>query len=276
QKVEFYAGDTLLSTDTTAPFEATWDVANATPGNHVLRAVAFDDKGAMLAEKKVNVIYQPASASSYSTPLIIGAIVLVVLGLAVGGFFITRRRKAESPSPMIDLTLDKTPASAGERSLATLTVEAFGGSSGDLLGKEFQIQQRSITLGRENCDIVIPDKAISRSHAQITLGGGGSTVEQSSGLPGETADEIILGSTDKFYITDIESKFHTFVDDKQIPSGQAMPLRNGALIKLGKRTILRFHDLRPSSGVSSGGLSGETVDEFKLDDGETQDQLGSR
>jgi hypothetical protein len=274
QKVEFYVGDTLLSSDTSAPFEATWDVANATPGNQVLRAVAFDDKGATLAEKKVNVTYQPANAS-YSTPLVIGAIVLVVLGLAVGGYFITKRLKAEAPPPKkIELTIVKPPIVDSKDILATLTVEAFGGDANDLLGKEFQIQQRSVTLGRQNCDIVLPDKAISRSHAQITLGGGG-TAEQSIGLPGETVDEINLGSTDMFYITDIESKFGTFVDDKQIPSGKAMPLRNGALIKLGKRTMLRFHDLRPSSGVSAG-LSGETIDEFNLNDGETQDQLGSR
>lgn len=43
-KVEFYADSTLLNTDTTAPYEYSWD--NPAPGTYALKAVATDDDSA--------------------------------------------------------------------------------------------------------------------------------------------------------------------------------------------------------------------------------------
>ena len=43
-KVAFYNGATLIGTDTTAPFTASW--ANVAIGNYSITAVATDDKGA--------------------------------------------------------------------------------------------------------------------------------------------------------------------------------------------------------------------------------------
>jgi hypothetical protein len=43
-RVDFYAGSTLLGTDSTEPFEHLWQ--SAPPGTHVLKAVARDDDGA--------------------------------------------------------------------------------------------------------------------------------------------------------------------------------------------------------------------------------------
>ena len=44
-RVDFYADDSLLGTDSTDPFEHAWRLAQ--PGNHVLTAVARDDDGAV-------------------------------------------------------------------------------------------------------------------------------------------------------------------------------------------------------------------------------------
>ena len=52
-KVEFYAGDTLLATDTTAPYEGSW--ANVPAGTYAVTAKAYDDKGASSTSSPVTV-----------------------------------------------------------------------------------------------------------------------------------------------------------------------------------------------------------------------------
>jgi endo-1,3(4)-beta-glucanase len=57
QKVEFYQNDVLISSDTTAPYAATW---TPTAGNYVLTAKATDDTGAVSTSQNVNVTIDPA------------------------------------------------------------------------------------------------------------------------------------------------------------------------------------------------------------------------
>ena len=52
-KVEFYAGSTLVSTDTSNPFSATWN--SSTAGTFTLSAKAFDSAGASTISSGVNV-----------------------------------------------------------------------------------------------------------------------------------------------------------------------------------------------------------------------------
>ncbi|MFC0261607.1 Ig-like domain-containing protein [Fontibacter flavus] len=52
-KVEFYRGDVLIGTATSAPFAVTW--SNVTTGTHSLTAKAFDDKGASKISAAVNI-----------------------------------------------------------------------------------------------------------------------------------------------------------------------------------------------------------------------------
>ena len=44
-RVELYLDDTLLGTDTTAPYSIGWDTANGPDGNYTLRARAYDAAG---------------------------------------------------------------------------------------------------------------------------------------------------------------------------------------------------------------------------------------
>ncbi len=52
-KVEFYAGDTLLATDTAAPFEGNW--GNVPAGTYSITAKAYDNKGASTTSSPVSV-----------------------------------------------------------------------------------------------------------------------------------------------------------------------------------------------------------------------------
>jgi hypothetical protein len=52
-KVEFYAGDTLLATDTSAPFEGNW--GNVPAGTYSITAKAYDNKNASTSSNPVSV-----------------------------------------------------------------------------------------------------------------------------------------------------------------------------------------------------------------------------
>ena len=78
-RVQFYQGSTLIGTDTTSPFTATW--SNAPAGSHQLRAVATDNEGATATSATVAITVNgtgnraptvsftsPASGSTYTAP----------------------------------------------------------------------------------------------------------------------------------------------------------------------------------------------------------------
>jgi regulation of enolase protein 1 (concanavalin A-like superfamily) len=60
-RVEFYAGTSLLGTDTTAPYAFTWSGAAA--GTYVLRAVAYDAQGLSAASSTITATVNPAVSS---------------------------------------------------------------------------------------------------------------------------------------------------------------------------------------------------------------------
>ncbi len=60
-KVDFYAGSTLLGTDTAAPYTFTWN--NVAAGNYVLSAVATDNGNATTTSNVVSVTVNPAAST---------------------------------------------------------------------------------------------------------------------------------------------------------------------------------------------------------------------
>jgi Glycosyl hydrolase family 48/Cellulose binding domain/Bacterial Ig domain len=56
-KVEFYAGSTLVGTDTSSPYQATW--ANVAAGDYVLVARAYDNRNAFTNSAPVDVTVRP-------------------------------------------------------------------------------------------------------------------------------------------------------------------------------------------------------------------------
>lgn len=65
-KVEFYAGATLLATDTTAPYSFTWGSVAA--GTYSLTAVAYDNTGARVTSSAVGItVSGPAATTTAPT-----------------------------------------------------------------------------------------------------------------------------------------------------------------------------------------------------------------
>jgi large repetitive protein len=59
QKVEFYAGATLLSTDTTAPYEAAWDLNLVSNGTFTLKAKAYAVNGSTAEATRTVTVARP-------------------------------------------------------------------------------------------------------------------------------------------------------------------------------------------------------------------------
>jgi regulation of enolase protein 1 (concanavalin A-like superfamily) len=66
-KVEFYRGSTLIGTDTSAPYSATW--SNVAAGTYSLTAVAYDNAGASTASAAVSVNVTTATTVTPTTVL---------------------------------------------------------------------------------------------------------------------------------------------------------------------------------------------------------------
>jgi hypothetical protein len=96
-----------------------------------------------------------------------------------------------------------------------ILIKAPGGSSA---GQAYPLTADTIVLGREEtCDIVIPNHAVSRRHAQISRTNG------------------------RYFIDDLKSRNHTFVNNREI--GSPAELKNDDRIKICD-FLFRFHDER--------------------------------
>ncbi|MBI5715049.1 MAG: FHA domain-containing protein [Chloroflexi bacterium] len=78
-----------------------------------------------------------------------------------------------------------------------------------------------LTVGRMNCDVNLPEKSISRTHAIFE------------------SDEI-----GEVYVQDLETKFGVFVNGIHVGVGGRFKLTDGDTIRLGKRIHLVFHYLK--------------------------------
>lgn len=77
-KVDFYDGSTLISSDTSAPYNHTF--TSTTAGTHALRAVAFDNMGASTTSATVNVTVAAVGSNAPPSVTITAATNAVVAG----------------------------------------------------------------------------------------------------------------------------------------------------------------------------------------------------
>ncbi len=263
KKVRFYVGAALKEERTSPPFDSfVWETEGAPAGLQVVRVEAIDLNGQSGSDEITLKIKVPAPLPKPPTtvaekkkgvqPVIwIGGLValLIIIGMVA---WLALRRKSEKPeeawSPEevvrpsepkkapAGFDADETqyigdvgPAmeamlSGGEEEppIATLTVVK---SMNLDPGKTFEITGNTTTVGRTSSnDIFIPDKPVSRKHAEIDHEGG------------------------VFYIRDLGSKNGTKLDGQMV-SDEGAKLYDGAKIELSSKTILEFHILAPREEV---------------------------
>ena len=107
-------------------------------------------------------------------------------------------------------TLNKELAKAKEQEACLIIIR------GTPQGHRYFLTQAEMTLGRDaTADITVSDQSISRKHAKVTK------------------------QDDKIFITDLGSSNGSFINDKKIEPGKAMPLVKEDMIKLGN-SIFKF------------------------------------
>lgn len=111
-----------------------------------------------------------------------------------------------------------SPASAPARAAATAVGYGaeFEVTGGPEAGKRIAVTKATITMGREDRDILLTDSSVSRSHATFAVRDG------------------------KFYLADDNSAHGTQVNGEKL-GAQGRELHNGDEIMLGNKTVLKFH-----------------------------------
>lgn len=254
-KLRFYVDGALKGEINSPPFDTfDWPTAELSAGLHVLRVEVIDIKGQSgmtemtreVAATSIPPGLPPDPSAQKEEPaggfiVQLAALMALLLAAAGGVFWLFRhRQKGDAtavqmvaqtgcPEPQGNIArniedetvfwgnagdADKAGAVAGiEVPAATLTVVENQGLD---KGKTFSLTGAT-TIGRgDDNDIVIPDKAISRRHAEIYF------------------------DANRFFIRDLGSKYGTQINERGLTSGRE-PLADGDRIQLGPRTVLKFN-----------------------------------
>ncbi|MEW6672886.1 MAG: FHA domain-containing protein [Thermodesulfobacteriota bacterium] len=253
-KLRYYVDGALKSEITSPPFDVfDWNTAGLSAGTHILRVEVIDIKGQSgMAEITREVgagLIPPGAAPDSTAPkdrsaggfiILLAAALALVLAAAGGGIWWFRRRQKDAAAVQMvartgtsdqcqkpardieDETVFWGNAAAEEKGAATAQMKVPAATLTVVqnqnleTGKTFELAgTTSIGRGDDNV-IAIPDKAISRRHAEIYF------------------------DANRFYIRDLGSKYGTKVDGRDIVSGRAA-LVDGVEIQLGPRTTLKFH-----------------------------------
>jgi VWFA-related protein len=250
-KVRFYVNAALKKENTKAPFESfKWNTTGLSSGLHVLRVEAVDIKGqsgyAEITKKiagspstKGPLPTSPAQENEKGIPsLYLLAGIILFLIISAGLFVLSRKRKkvtvtvsrttgglAASGASLADIE-DETVfiLDEGEKKphppASLIVIESVDLSP----GISFEIKGSS-TIGRSSDNnIHIPDKPVSRRHAEVYF------------------------DNDTCYIRDLGSKNGVKIDGRRTPP-EGVALYDGAKIQLGPKTILEFNIVDLGLGV---------------------------
>ncbi|MFC1828445.1 FHA domain-containing protein, partial [Thermodesulfobacteriota bacterium] len=232
ERMRFYVDGVLKAENENAPFDRfKWDTADLPSGLHVIRVEAVDANGQTGYAEMTRKIISPVTAKKQALPpvekekekgipnaVMFGGILLLLILIAGGAVLLLKKKKtAPLPEPTDDIedeTIFIPEAGNGKphpptwlKVLESQTLET---------GKTFQITG-SATVGRssEN-DIHIPDKPVSRRHAEFYF-----------------KDDVCC-------VRDLGSKNGVRIDGQRIPPDGAS-LSQGQQIQLSPQTILEFH-----------------------------------
>ena len=281
KNVVFSVNDTAIGTAEVAPYELEWMPDASFNGDAVLTATALGTDGSELAKGSVNIVVNMEGGAVDTTPgtdgddddkdiseffttkniIIYGSILLVVVVCVVLFFVLTaKKRKEEKRRDKQWNDVVVNPPNKGG-SMNEMTMDGFvlgdnalGGlmvlQSDDpaMLGQRFEITEQTTRLGRAaDNDVLFPkDGPVSRHHAIIENRNGQLILSE---LISDSGDGTAKSPT-----------FGTFVNDQKVI--QPVALRNGDLIRLGKRVVLKFE----SASHDEGDDDARTVDQINVDD----------
>jgi len=278
-KVRYYVDAALKEERTKAPFDTfKWNTAGLSGGLHVLRVEAVDVNGkAGTAEITAKVKTPPApkpkpvpiaeETKGIRPTMIWGAALVLLLALiACGALWWFRMRQKEGIKESTSTAAQEHPFEMPERldGDETQFMPDFGGTGEAMVkgeteptplatltvvksmnldpGKVFEVNIGTTTIGRTSAnDIFIPDKPVSRKHAEITFDDG------------------------TFYIRDLGSKNGTQVDGENL-SSETEGLNNGANIHLSSKTILEFNVVAVEEEVGEDEITKVSEEEIGEDD----------
>lgn len=251
KKVRYYVDALLKQELTAAPFKTFhFDTSGLPGGLHIIRAEVIDTYGqSVSAEISVNVKMPPPppsekptkmpapppADSGMNTALIAAGVVVLVVIAALLGWSLRKRGSAAPaddlrpspeipPAPQWDDDGDETlfmpdvEASAGADGEATLTVVECAGLPA---GQVFTISGTTRVGRTAKNDIDIPDKSVSRKHAEIFF------------------------ENNAYHIRDLGSVNGLKVDDQRVSLG-GMALTDGVHIRFSPQTVLEFNWKAPA------------------------------
>jgi VWFA-related protein len=278
-KVRYYVDATLKEERTSAPFDIfKWNTAGLPGGLHVLRIEVVDLNGKVgTAEITAKVKTPPApkpkpvpvaEETKGIRPIMIwgAALVLLLALIACGALWWFRLRNKQGIGKAAPTAAQEHPFEKPERldGDETQFMPDFGGTGETIVtggkgqtysatltvvksmnldpGKTFEVSIGTTTIGRTSAnDIFIPDKPVSRKHAEITFENG------------------------TFYICDLGSKNGTQVDGESISSNPEC-LNDGANIHLSSKTILEFNVVVTEKEVGEDDITRVSDEEIGEDD----------
>lgn len=203
-RVEFKAGDQLISTVTTSPYQVKWDVPSQDPGGpRVIRVTAYSkDSSTGQAKVTVNVVLSTLGTTAANNSWLVIVGVLVVAGVLIP---LALRNKRRMSSPRTSAPR-KEQAKIGQAKLREME---------GLNPNQIWPLTNEVRLGRKTDENDIPLQGVSasRRHALIRFEQG------------------------RYVIHNLSSNNPTIVNNAPVPQQRA--LQPGDVIRLGE-TVLRY------------------------------------
>jgi hypothetical protein len=169
-KVEFLSGTTVISTDTTSPYSATWTPAS--PGTYLLTARATDSEGAVTTSSQVEFSVLSGdgtpSISSFSPASGAAGASVTIIGSNFGGVTTV----SFNGSPSTTYTVD---------SLTQITAIVPGAATSGKISVT-----NSFGTGTSTTDFVVVPIILSEDFVALTSGDNTSTTNQSTAWAGDT------------------------------------------------------------------------------------------
>jgi VWFA-related protein len=278
-KVRYYVDSSLKEERVSGPFDTfKWDTTGLPGGLHVLRVEVVDLNGKVGTAEITAKVKRPPAPKPKPVPvveetkgikplMIWGAVgVLLLVLIACGAMWWFRQRQKEEIGEAVSTAIKEQPFEMPERldGDETQFMPDFGVTGETVIsgqterthlatlkvvksmnldpGKTFEVSTGTTTIGRTSAnDIFIPDKPVSRKHAEISF------------------------EKETFFIRDLGSKNGTQVDGERI-SSEPESLKDGANIHLSSKTILEFNVVVIEKEVGEDDITRVSEEEVGQDD----------